>query len=178
RLSLRTQQILAHETGVADTVDPLGGSYFVEALTQKMVREIRELIRKIDEMGGAGAAIEKGFIQKEIETRAYSIQREIEEKKRVVVGVNRYEVKENIDISLSKYDPNVAEIQIEKLRTLKRARNQPLVKSSLDAIRKASEGEENLIPFFIDAIKAYATLGEICGVLRDVFGEYHPVSTI
>jgi methylmalonyl-CoA mutase N-terminal domain/subunit len=175
RLSLRTQQILAHETGVTDTVDPLGGSYYVEALTQKMIKEIEELISKVDELGGAVAAIEKGFVQKEIDSRAYSIQREIEEKERIVVGVNRYEVKENLDISLSRYDPEIAKIQIEKLQTLKREREQDKVKSSLEAVRKAGEGKENLMPYFIDAVKVYATLGEICGVLREIFGEYHPV---
>lgn len=178
RLSLRTQQILEHETGVTDTVDPLGGSYYIESLTRKMEQEIKELIADIDTMGGAIEAIEKGLIQKEIESRAYSFQKEIEEKKRIVVGVNRHEVKEKPDISLSKYDPKVVETQIEKLRRLKKERDQTLVKSSLDAVRKAAEGKENLIPFFIDAVKVYATLGEICGVLRDVFGEYHPVSTI
>ena len=178
RLSLRTQQILEHEAGVTDTVDPLGGSYYIESLTRKMEQEIQELIAKIDTMGGAITAIEKGFIQKEIEGRAYSIQKEIEEKKRIIVGVNRYEVKENQDISLSKYDPKMAEIQIEKLHTLKKERNKTLVKSSLDAIRKAAEGQENLMPCFIDAVKAYATLGEICGVLREVFGEYHQIKSI
>ncbi|HDH86666.1 MAG TPA: methylmalonyl-CoA mutase [Desulfobacteraceae bacterium] len=178
RLSLRTQQILEHEAGVTDTVDPLGGSYYIESLTRKMEQEIQELIAKIDTMGGAITAIEKGFIQKEIEGRAYSIQKEIEEKKRIIVGVNRYEVKENQDISLSKYDPKMAEIQIEKLHTLKKERNKTLVKSSLDAIRKEAEGQENLMPCFIDAVKAYATLGEICGVLREVFGEYHQIKSI
>jgi len=178
RLSLRTQQILEHEAGVTDTVDPLGGSYYIESLTRKMEQEIQELIATIDTMGGAITAIEKGFIQKEIEGRAYSIQKEIEEKKRIIVGVNRYEVKENQDISLSKYDPKMAEIQIEKLHTLKKERNKTLVKSSLDAIRKAAEGQENLMPCFIDAVKAYATLGEICGVLREVFGEYHQIKSI
>jgi len=178
RFSLRTQQILEHEAGVTDTVDPLGGSYYIESLTRKMEQEIQELIAKIDTMGGAITAIEKGFIQKEIEGRAYSIQKEIEEKKRIIVGVNRYEVKENQDISLSKYDPKMAEIQIEKLHTLKKERNKTLVKSSLDAIRKEAEGQENLMPCFIDAVKAYATLGEICGVLREVFGEYHQIKSI
>jgi len=178
RLSLRTQQILEHETGVTDTVDPLGGSYFVEALTQKMTRDIKELIRKIDEMGGAVAAIEKGFIQKEIETRAYSIQKEIEEKRRIIVGMNEFKVKEDIDVSIFKPDPRHAQKQIEKLREVKKSRDQSKVQSTLTAVRKAAEGQENLMPYFIEAVKAYATLGEICGVLRMVFGEYCPVSTI
>jgi len=178
RLSLRTQQILEHETGVTDTVDPLGGSYFVEALTQKMTRDIKELIRKIDEMGGAVAAIEKGFIQKEIETRAYSIQKEIEEKRRIIVGMNEFKVKEDIDVSIFKPDPRHAQKQIDKLREVKKSRDPAKVQSTLTAVRKAAEGQENLMPYFIEAVKAYATLGEICGVLRRVFGEYCPVSTI
>jgi methylmalonyl-CoA mutase N-terminal domain/subunit len=178
RLSLRTQQILENETGVTDTVDPLGGSYYIESLTRKMEQEIKDLMAKIDNMGGAIEAIEKGFIQKEIESRAYSIQKEIEEKKRIIVGLNEFKVREDMDISISKPDPRHAQNQIKKLRILKRERNQTLVKSSLDAIRKTANDEENLIPFFIDAVKAYATLGEICGVLKDVFGEYHQIKTV
>ena len=178
RLSLRTQQIIEHETGVTDTVDPLGGSFYIESLTRTMEQEIKELIATIENMGGAIEAIEKGFIQKEIESRAYSFQKEIEEKSKIIVGMNEFKVKEKPDISLSKYDPKVTEIQIEKLHTLKRERDQTLVKSSLDAVRKAANGHENLMPYFIEATKAYATLGEICGVLREVFGEYHQIKTI
>jgi len=178
RLSLRTQQILEHETGVTDTVDPLGGSYYVESLTRKMEQEIKELIAKIDNMGGAIEAIEKGFIQKEIESKAYSHQKEIEEKRRIIVGMNEFKVKEDIDISIFKTDPRHAQKQIEKLREVKKSRDPSKVQSTLAAVRKAAEGQENLMPCFIEAVKAYATLGEICGVLRRVFGEYCPVSTI
>jgi len=178
RLSLRTQQILAHEAGVIETVDPLGGSYYVESLTKKMIKEINDLIAKIDDMGGAVAAIEKGFIQREIESRAYAIQKDIEERKRVVVGVNEYKVEEDLDISIFKPDPKYARSQKEKLEALKQSRDQGKVQSSLDAVRKAAEGEDNLMPHFIEAAKAYATLGEICGVLREVCGEYRQVSTV
>ena len=178
RLSLRTQQILEHETGVTDTVDPLGGSYYVESLTRKMEQEIKKLIAKIDNMGGAIEAIEKGFIQKEIESKAYSHQKEIEEKKRIIVGMNEFKVREDMDISISKPDPRHAQKQIEKLREVKKSRDQSKVQSTLTAVRKAAEGQENLMPCFIEAVKAYATLGEICGVLRRVFGEYCAVSTI
>ena len=178
RLSLRTQQILEHEAGVTDTVDPLGGSYYIESLTKKMEQEINALITKIDDMGGAIEAIEKAFIQKEVESRAYSLQKEIEEKKRIIVGMNEFKVKEDIDISIFKPDPRHAQYQIKKLRMLKKNRDQARIQSSLESVRKGAEGEKNLMPYFIEAVKAYATLGEICGVLRRVFGEYCPVSTI
>jgi methylmalonyl-CoA mutase N-terminal domain/subunit len=178
RLSLRTQQILEHEAGVTDTVDPLGGSYYIESLTKKMEQEINDLITKIDDMGGAIEAIEKGFIQKEIESRAYSLQKEIEEKKRIIVGMNEFKVKEDIDISIFKPDPRHAQYQIKKLRMLKKNRDQARIQSSLESVRKAAEGEKNLMPYFIEAVKAYATLGEICGILRAVFGEYHAARTI
>lgn len=172
RLSLRTQQILLHEAGVTETVDPLGGSYYVESLTRRMVREIRELIDKIDDMGGAVAAIEKGFVQREIEKRAYAHQREVEEKKRIIVGLNAYQVDEELDVSLFKPDPRHAREQVERLRTLRRERDKGEVDAALASVRDAAVGGENLMPRFLDAVKAYATLGEICGVLREVFGEY------
>ena len=175
RLSLRTQQILAHETGATDTVDPLGGSYYLEHLTQEMVREIKALIAQVDDLGGAVAAIEKGFIQKEIEQRAYTIQKEIEENKKVVVGLNTYQVKEKLDLPLFKSDPEYAGRQKEKLKQLRETRDGAMVQSALMALRKAAGGEENLMPLFLEAVRAYATLGEICGVLRDVFGEYLPI---
>jgi methylmalonyl-CoA mutase N-terminal domain/subunit len=178
RVSLRTQQIVEHEAGVTDTVDPLGGSYYVEALTENMTREIKELITKIDDMGGAVAAVEKGFVQKEIEARAYAIQKEIQEKERTVVGLNEYQVAEKVDIALSKTDPHVYRKQLERLRTLKSNRDNPNVERALEDIRKAAEGNRNLMPCFIEAVKAYATLGEICGVLKQVFGEYRQARTI
>jgi len=178
RLSLRTQQILAHEAGVTDTVDPLGGSYYVEALTREMEAGIKQLIAKIDEMGGAIAAIENGFIQKEIEIRAYHIQKEIEKKERIVVGVNEYKVDEKVDAALFRFDPEIARKQIQRLRDVKETRDGAKVRESLDALKKAAEGQENLMPRFIEAVREYATLGEICNVLRGVFGEYHAVGTI
>jgi len=178
RLSLRTQQILAHEAGVTDTVDPLGGSYYVEALTKEMERQIKALIKKIDDMGGAIEAIEKGFVQKEIESRAYSIQKEIESKKRIIVGLNEFEVDESVDVALFKSDPELARKQQVKLEQLKKERNSKKVRASLEAVRKAAEEGDNLMPFFVEAVKTYATLGEICGVLREVFGEYQQILTI
>lgn len=178
RLSLRTQQILAHEAGVTDTVDPLGGSHYVESLTRRMEHEIKELIARIDDMGGAIAAIENGFIQKEIERRAYAIQREIEQKERIVVGLNEYKVEETLDTSLFKFDAEQARQQISRLKALRESRDQTRCQSALKGVREAAEGRENLMPRFIEAVKAYATLGEICGVLRDVFGEYRQQRTL
>jgi len=178
RLSLRTQQVLLHETGVTDTVDPLGGSYYVESLTQRMIREIKQLIATIDDMGGAVAAIERGFVQKEIEDRAYRIQKEIEQGERIVVGMNEYKVEEDVDIALFKPSPEHARSQIDRLQTLKKTRDQTRVQSALEAVRKAAQDEENLMPCFIEAVKAYVTLGEICGVLREVFGEYRQAQAV
>jgi len=178
RLSLRTQQILLHEAGVTDTVDPLGGSYYIESLTRKMIGEIKELISKIDELGGAVAAIEKGYIQKEIEIRAYSFQKEIEKKERIVVGVNDYKIKEDLSFAIFRPDPAHARSQISNLQRLKETRDQAGVRSSLDDLREAAGGEDNLMPFFVEAVKSYATLGEICGVLREEFGEYQQVETL
>jgi len=178
RLSLRTQQILAHEAGVTDTVDPLGGSYYVEVLTRKMEDEIKKLMARIDDMGGAIAAIENGFIQKEIEARAYAIQKEIEGKKRIVVGVNEYKVAEKVDSPLFKFDPEISRKQIQKLADMKASRDGRKVQEALDALKRAAKGEENLMPRFVEAVREYATLGEICNVLREVFGEYHAVGTL
>ena len=178
RLSLRTQQILLHEAGVTDTVDPLGGSYYIESLTRKMIGEIKELISKIDELGGAIAAIEKGYIQREIETRAYAFQKEIEKKERIVVGVNDYEIEEDLSFAIFRPDPAHARSQISNLRRLKETRDQASVRSSLDDLREAAGMEDSLMPFFVGAVKSYATLGEICGVLREVFGEYQQVETL
>ena len=178
RLSLRTQQILAHEAGVTDTVDPLGGSYYVESLTRKMEKEIKALMDKIDGMGGAIPAIEQGFIQKEIERRAYQIQKEIEDNKRTVVGVNEYKIEEKVDSALFKSDPAVVLRQREKLTALMESRDKRKVQAVLTAVQKAAQGEDNLMPHFIEAVRAYATLGEICDVLREVFGEYHAVGTM
>jgi len=178
RLSLRTQQVMAHEAGVTDTVDPLGGSYYVEALTKKMEAGIKALITKIDNMGGAVAAIENGFIQREIEARAYRIQKEIEEQKQVVVGVNKYQVEEKMEHTLFRADPELARQQIESVRALRETRDQVKCERALEGVRKAASGDENLMPRFIEAVKAYATLGEICNVLRDVFGEYQQAETL
>jgi len=178
QVALRTQQLIAHESGVADTVDPLGGSYYVEALTQEIVQRVQAYLDKIDELGGATSAIEKGFIQREIQDSAYRYQKEIENGERVVVGVNRFQVDEQTSMDLLRVDPAVRISQIERLKTLKSERDNSEVSSILNNLGKAAQGDDNLVPYIVDAVKAYATLGEICDELRSVFGEYQPVSTI
>lgn len=172
-LALRTQQLLAYESGAADTIDPLAGSYYVEALTNKFEKEAYEYICKIEEMGGAVAAIEKGYMQSEMAAHAYEYQREIEDGARVVVGVNKFadnKVVSTNDVLTA--DLTVAERQIKKVDSMKTKRDQASVDAALLNLKKAAEGEENLMPYLIAAVKTYATLGEICGIMREVFGEY------
>jgi len=172
RIALRTQQIVAHESGVAETIDPLAGSYYIESLTNKIEDEAMNYINKIDELGGATKAIEKGFIQKEIQESAYSHQMEVEAVKRIVVGVNKFQVQEEGHKDLLRVDPSVGELQISKIEALRKMRDNSKVDETLAALKKAAEGTENTMPYIVDAVKEYATLGEICGVLREVFGEY------
>jgi len=178
QIALRTQQLIGYESGVADTVDPLGGSYYIEELTEEIFNRAKEYIDKIDELGGAASAIEQGFIQREIQDSAYRYQREIEKGERVVVGVNKFQVEEESPKDLLRVDPAVRISQMESLKRLKSERDNARVRGILDELRKAAEGKENLMPIILDAVKAYATLGEICDALRDIFGEYQPVSTI
>ncbi len=177
QIALRTQQLIAYESGVCDTVDPLGGSYYVEALTQEIEQRAEAYIKMIDEMGGAAAAIEKGFVQREIQESAYQYQREIENGRRVVVGLNRFEVEEEKPTNLLRVDPSVRISQVESLRKLRSERDNDLVFKSLSELKRVAQGRENLMPLILSAVKAYATLGEICDVLRDVFGEYQQVGT-
>jgi methylmalonyl-CoA mutase N-terminal domain/subunit len=171
-IALRTQQILANETGVTNTIDPLAGSYYVEAKTKEIEDKAMEYITKIDELGGAARAIDLGYIQKEISDAAYKYQMEIETKDRIVVGVNKYQVEEEAPKGLLKVDPAVAEMQKQKLNEVKAKRNNAAVEEKLKALKKACEGTENLMPYILDAVREYATLGEICGVMREIFGEY------
>lgn len=175
RIALRTQQIIAYETGVADTVDPLGGSYYVEALTDRIEEEAWAYIRKIDELGGAVAAIEQGFPQREIRKAAYETQRKIESGELVVVGVNKFRLENEKQPELLRVDPAIAEKQKAKLERLRQKRDNALVAKRLEALRKAARGTENLMPYILDAVRAYCTVGEICGVLREEFGEYQGV---
>jgi len=147
-------------------------------MTKSMEEKITDYIKKIDELGGAAAAIEKGYIQQEIQESAYRYQKEVESGDKVVVGVNKYQVEETPPKGLLKVDPKVGEIQIEKLKKLKTTRDNRKVEVTLSDLRKAAEGDINLMPPIIESVKAYATLGEICGVLREVFGEYEGTATI
>ena len=178
QIALRTQQLIAYESGVTDTVDPLAGSYYVEELTREIEKRAEAYIKKIDEMGGAPAAIEKGYIQREIQDSAYQYQREIEKGERVVVGVNRFQAEQEKPTNLLRVDPAVRISQIEKVKKLKSERDEEVVKKSLAQLKRAAEGTANLMPPIFDAVKAYATLGEICDVLREIFGEYQQVTTV
>jgi methylmalonyl-CoA mutase N-terminal domain/subunit len=172
RIALRTQQIIAHESGIADTIDPIAGSYYVEALTNEIEQRAVEYIEKIDEMGGAVTAIEKGFMQREIVESAYKHQREVEAKERIIVGVNDFTTEEEVPIKTLRVDPVVEKKQIEQLKTLKTKRDNQKAKTALEELGKSAEKEENLMPPILKAVKAYATLGEICDALREVYGEY------
>ena len=172
KIALRTQQIIAYESGAANTIDPLAGSYFIEALTKDMEAAAEEYFRKIEALGGVLAAIEKGFFQQEIADAAYAYQQAIEMGERVVVGVNRFASGEPLNIELLKIDPAVERRQVERLQKLKERRDNIAVAGALQRLAKAASGSENLIPFILEAAKLYATEGEIIGTLKEVFGEY------
>jgi methylmalonyl-CoA mutase N-terminal domain/subunit len=173
RVALRTQQIIAQESGATNTVDPLAGSYYVEALTDEMEQKAMEYIQKIDDLGGAIPAIERGFFQKEIADSAYKYQQEVDEKRRIIVGVNDYKIEEKeCPIELLRVDPEVEKKQVDSLQQLKRQRDSEKVKGVLEKLHYAAEKDVNLMPAIIDAVKAYATLGEISDALRTVYGEY------
>src|ERR671934_72641 len=171
-LALRTQQIIAHETGVTAVTDALGGSPYVEALTAELERRAWALIERVDELGGAVAAIEQGFIQREIEESAYQTQRRIEDGTQVVVGVNKYRSAEATPIETFAVDPTVLARQIERLRRVRKKREAARVAACLEAVRAAARGADNLLPPMKEALAAYASIGEICTVLRQEWGEY------
>jgi methylmalonyl-CoA mutase N-terminal domain/subunit len=171
-IALRTQQIIAEESGVTNTIDPLGGSYFVEALTSKMEEEALKYIKKIDDLGGIVRAIELGYPQQEIANSAYAYQKQVERKEKTVVGVNKYQVDEEKPLEYLKIDPGVEEKQIARLKDLKRVRNTARVQACLADLKKASQGSANLMPHILAAVKEYASLQEICDVFREVFGTY------
>lgn len=172
KIALRTQQIIAYETGVVDTVDPLAGSFFVESLTNEMEKAAFDYIARIDDMGGAVRAIERGFIQDEISNSAYEYQLAVETGEQVVVGVNRFVQETEQTFSVFRVDDTIRLVQIEKIKRLKEERSAEKVKASLQALEKAARGTENTMPFILEAVESYATLGEIANILRKVFGEY------
>ncbi len=176
-VALRTQQLIAHESGVADTVDPLGGAYYIEYLTEQIEEKAQEYIEQIDKHGGAVSAIEKGYMQREITESAYRHQKEVEAKKQIIVGVNDFKTQDEVPIKLQKVDPNTERQLVEDLARIKNQRNKGKVNEALTNVRKAAEDEKtNLIPLILTAVNEYATLGEICNTLREVFGEYKPSS--
>jgi methylmalonyl-CoA mutase N-terminal domain/subunit len=172
QIALRTQQIIAYETGVTETVDPLAGSYYVEHMTDRIETEVEEYLKRIEQMGGVIPAIETGYIQGEIANSAYEYQKKVETKERIVVGVNQFQIEEPPPEGLLKVRQTVGELQTEKLRILRNERSGGAVRSSLDEIRRVASSTDNLMPAIIEAVKAEATIGEICDALREVFGEY------
>jgi methylmalonyl-CoA mutase, N-terminal domain len=171
-LALRTQQVVAYESGIADTADPLAGSYFIESLTNEIENKAQELIATIDAMGGSVSAIEQGFIQNEIARSAYKYQRKIESKEKIIVGLNKFQSDEKNSIPVFRVDDNIREQQVKKLATLKQRRDADKVTNSLEAIRQKATSTENIIPAVIEAVENYCTLGEIADVLRKIFGEH------
>jgi methylmalonyl-CoA mutase N-terminal domain/subunit len=172
RIALRTQQVIAHESGVTQTVDPLGGSHYIEWLTNEVESRAWEYIRKIDDMGGAVSAIEQGYIQKEIADSAYRYQKDIESGEKVIVGVNKFTVDEPPFADILTVDDSIRQVQMHKLAKLKNGRDQQLVNSRLEALEKAARDGSNVMPFILESVEAYCTLGEISDVMRGVFGEY------
>ncbi|MEE8282025.1 MAG: methylmalonyl-CoA mutase family protein [candidate division NC10 bacterium] len=174
RIALRTQQIIAYETGVVDTVDPLAGSYYVEALTDQLEQKAWGIVEEIEAMGGSVAAIDRGYMQRTIQEEAYRFQREVEEGKRIIVGVNRFGDSQERRTPIFRVNPEAAANQKAKLAAFRARRRSPTVRQALIHLREAALGEEDLMEPILGAVKAYATIGEICGLLREVFGEYKP----
>jgi methylmalonyl-CoA mutase N-terminal domain/subunit len=172
RVALRTQQIIAYESGVADSVDPLAGSYLIEYLTDEIEKGAEEYISKIDEMGGAMQAIEKGFMQNEIQNAAFTAQKAIERKEEIVVGVNQFTVNEEITLERLKVDPVIEIDARERLKKLRETRDKKRVDELLIQLKEAALGTRNLLPLFIECVENDITLGEICNTLRSVWGEY------
>jgi methylmalonyl-CoA mutase, N-terminal domain len=177
-LALRTQQILAHETGVARSVDPFGGSYFVERLTRDLEAEAEEYFRTIDGIGGMIAAIERGFPQREVAESAYRFQQDVERKRQIIVGVNEFASENDAGVPILQVDERAAQQQLAKVDRLRRTRNKVVVTRALDRLRKAGAGTDNTMPALLDAVRAYATVGEMCDALRDVWGEYQEQAII
>jgi methylmalonyl-CoA mutase N-terminal domain/subunit len=172
RIALRTQQILANESGITNTIDPLAGSFYLEELTNEIEQQAMQYIQKIDDTGGMIAAIEKGYPQKEILASAYKFQKEVESKDRIIVGVNEYLIEEELGWEILRVRPEVEEQQKKRVKDLKAKRNNSKVKDALDKIKGTAESDENLIPVILEGVKVYATNGEICDALREIFGEY------
>ena len=178
RLALRTQQVIAYESGVTDTADPLGGSYAIEHLTDEIEEGALEYLKKIDAMGGMLPAIETGYVQREIQEAAYRYQKAVEAQEQVVVGVNRFQLEEESPVNVLRIDPALEEAQVERVRALRERRDGQKVTATLDKLKQAATTDENLLPRILECVEAYATVGEISNALRDIWGEYRETSTI
>jgi methylmalonyl-CoA mutase N-terminal domain/subunit len=176
-LALRTQQVIAYESGVANTIDPLAGSYAIEALTDELERRARAYLDRLDALGGAVRAIEQGYVQREIDTAAYRYQQEIERKDRIIVGVNEFTTAAEVPPPLLRIDPAFEKRQKERLAALRARRDNARVQAALARVEATARGTENLLPAILDAVRAYATVGEISDAMRRVFGEYRPAFT-
>jgi methylmalonyl-CoA mutase N-terminal domain/subunit len=175
KIALRTQQVIAAETGITKTVDPLGGSYYVEYLTSRIQEEVQKYLKKIDRMGGALVAIEKGFFQEEIRRNAYNMKKEIDAKKRIIVGVNKFQDSSNVEPKLNAIDMEIESRQKNKLKYFRDSRDKSKFEYALSSLEKAAEKQdENLMPYIINAVKNKATLGEISDSLRTIFGIFEP----
>jgi methylmalonyl-CoA mutase N-terminal domain/subunit len=177
-IALRTQQIIAEESGVTNTVDPLGGSFFVEALTDRIEQQAYDYFRRVEDLGGVIPAIEKGFFQSEIADAAYRYQREIDKGVRRIVGVNAYAEKKPLTISILEMDPQGYHRQVARLNELRKTRDNGRVGQTLDRLRMAAAGTENTMPYLMEAVHSYATLGEIIQVMKEVFGVYEEPTMI
>ncbi|GAG81192.1 unnamed protein product, partial [marine sediment metagenome] len=172
KIALRTQQIIAYESGVTDTVDPLAGSYYVEWLTNKMEEEAENYFTQIEELGGVIPAIKANFLQKEVANASYKYQQEVENRDKTIVAVNQFQQEELTAVPILRIDDDVAQEQVEKLEEIKKERDNAKVNETLESLKAAAEGTENLMPFIMEAIRAYASIGEIINTLKEVFGTY------
>jgi methylmalonyl-CoA mutase N-terminal domain/subunit len=171
-LSLRTFQILMDEIGLRDTVDPLAGSYFIETLTREMEEKILEEMEKIEKVGGMVEAVASGYVQREVSRQAYEYEKKLQEGKITKVGLNKYTEGADMEVELHEYNEEWAHLQIDRLKELKKTRDNKFVKESLKALEKAARGQENIMTYLLDCCRSYATVGEMANVFRDVFGEY------
>jgi methylmalonyl-CoA mutase N-terminal domain/subunit len=178
RLALRTQQLLAYETGVANTIDPLGGSYFIESLTDEMERQAEVYFKRIEELGGVIPAIEASFFQKEIADAAFRYQQELEQKRRLMVGVNEFTVDDEEPMEILRIDPKLEGEQVARVQEVRRKRDQARCSKALAGLQKAAAGTDNLMPYILESVRAYATEGEIMNTLIDVFGIYTETAVI
>jgi methylmalonyl-CoA mutase, N-terminal domain len=177
-LALRTQQLIAYESGVADTIDPLGGSYLVESLTRQLEQKASEYLSKIDDLGGAVAAIERGYTQREIQNAAYLYQREIETKERIIVGVNQFTSGDEPPTDILKVNPELEEKQKGSVARVRAERDSAKAARALKQVETAARDGSNVMPAIVDAVRGWCTLGEIADAMRQVFGEYQPVNTL